>query len=458
VNREQRQRQMLASLPLMLQEGASIGELFAALARMLSGEPEDGGVEYGITRLLRSRWHRLAQGWSEPEAAARDASELGRLGALFGFPPARGEQVDPFRRRLREFVAIHRAGLTTTPAILRLVALVYQAEATPVITWDTDGRVAQAEFVARGPSGEPGPVVVELIDNPTATAISRFTAVPAGHRLVVHNAGLDPAIPEIRLRPVAAPAKVPVFIHAESGLRLIYVGVVAAGKTLTLRHQRPPLIDGVPQVDVPVLLTNPFTFDAPNARFAGPDEPGARYSVAQRDATLPTLEPGESAWTYDAMARDELAAFLGAWPPLVPLAKQADVVPSAPVADIELRWDEAVPASIALRIPADHVPDAFAGDLAAFVRELEWALGYGRAAGVRTRVELAMPHVHERLEIVDELTILATGSFAEAETIVEFAPAPTPGIGLKDTLDEPADALSFGGIFDITPFETSLFT
>lgn len=83
-----------------------------------------------------------------------------------------------------------------------------------------------------------------------------------------------------------------------------------------------------------------------------------------------------------AMARSELAAFLSPWPELVKLATLADEVPAAPDADIELLWDESVPASVALRVPADHVPHAFEIEgelspdrrLAAFVRELEWAL------------------------------------------------------------------------------------
>ena len=222
-------------------------------------------------------------------------------------------------------------------------------------------------------------------------------------------------------------------------------------------HQRPPLIDGVPQPDVPVLLTNPCTFDDAEARF-GPTDAGARFSVAARDSTLPELEPGDSAWTYDVMARAELAAFLGAWPELAALADKADVVPDAPVADIELRWQESVPAAVALRVPADHVPDVFASDLPAFVRELEGALAYGRAAGIRGHVELALPHVGEVLDLRDELTIVATAIHAEDQPIVETVPPPTPGIGLTDILPEPTDALSFGGIFDITPFETSLFT
>lgn len=461
MNRDQRRRRMLASLPLLLQEGANIGDLFAALARVLSGEVEDGGMEHGLTRLLRSRWHGLARGWSPEDPAAPASSELGRVAALYGFAPTHDETAAAFRRRLVEFIAIHRDGLTTVPAILRLVALVYQAEASPTITWDDDGRLARADFVALA-GGERSPIRVELQENPRDPSVARFTAVSPARRMIVTNAGLDPAVPEIRLRPIATPARAPVIIHSGSGLRLIFVGVVAAGQTLTLRHRQPPLLDGVPQPASPVLLTNPFVFDGATSRFGGKDggkdSVGARFSVASRDASLPTLEPGESGWTYDVMSRSELAAFLGPWPELAALADKADPVPKAPDADIELRWDESAPASIALRVPADRVPATFAGDLGAFVRALEWALAYGRAAGIRTRVELALPHVHERLELGDEPSVRVDAGFAEAESIKESAPPPAPGIGLKDTLTPPTDALSFGGLFDTTPFDTSLFS
>ncbi|MBK7828163.1 hypothetical protein [Nannocystis sp.] len=465
MNREQRQRQMLASLPLLLQEGANLGELCSHLARMMSGEPDDCAIEYGVSRLLRSRWHSLAQGWRTPTPEARAASELGRIGALFGFPPARAEQVDAFRRRLVEFVAIHRAGLTTAPAILRLVALVYQAEATPTITWNIADRSARATFMARGPGGERREVRVDLIDNPSAPSSVHFAKVPANRRLTVTNGGLDPALPELRLRPQSGPARVPVFIHSDSGLRLIYVGVVKDGDTLTLRHRRPALINGIPQPGTPVLLTNPFVFDGETSRFTGPDHVGARFSVAERDSSMPSLVPGESTWIYNAMARNELAAFLSPWPNLVKLATLADEVPAAPDADIELRWDESVPASVALRVPADHVPHAFEIEgelgperrLAAFVRELEWALNYGRAAGIRARVELALPQVSEALELSDALGLRVDLPLAEAQPIGEVVPAPTAGIHIVETLPETNDPLYFGGLFDTTLFETSLF-
>lgn len=489
MNVEQRQRQMLASLPLLLQGGANIGELCRHIARTLSGEPEDCALEYGITRLLRSRWHSMAQGWSEPVPELRQGSELGRIGALFGFPPARGEQVEAFRRRLVEFIAIHRAGLTTASAILRLVALVYQAEDRPAITWVDDPprttRIARAAFMAAGPGGERREVNVDLLDNPTAPNSVHFAQVPAASRLTVTNMGLDPAIPEIRLHPLGKPARAPMFVHSATGLRLIYVGVVKPDETLTLRNARPPLINGIPQSDAtPVLLTNPFVFDGESSRFAGPGLEGARFSVASLQGKrslaneaepIMLLAPGESTWIYDAIGQDELKAFLAPFYDLNQptevaaldklVTSVADPVPAAPTADIELEWDESVPASFALRVPADHVPHVFELDgesdpgkrLGAFVRELEWALNYGRAAGIRARVELALPHVSESLDLGDAHTTTVEVSLAEQQPIGEDLPPPTPGVHIDESLPEIADPLFFGGHFNETLFDTSLF-
>lgn len=448
----QRQARLLATLPLLLQEGANVRELLAVLARVLSGEPGDGGMEYGVTRVLRSRWHPLAAGWAEPVLGVMLQSELARLAALFGFPPYNDERDDRFRRRLLEFIAVHRAGLTTASAILRLVALVYDAEDPPVITWDDHGRVAVAELRARDGQGQLRDLHVELIENPSAEAAADFGAVEGGRTMLVHNAGLDPAIPEIRLHPGkdTGPAHVPVLRHMNTGLHLIYVGVVPAGQTLTLRHRLPPLIGGVPQT-APVLLSNPFTFDAPTTLFDN-----ATFSTAARDSTLPALAPGETTWRYDTLDRGELAAFLSAWPDLLGLHTLALPAKASPPADLHFRWREAVPAALALRVPADFVSRHFP-DLSAQVRWLERALDYGRAAGVRARVELALPYIRERLDVSDDLSFAPDVAFADHQPIAELAPPPAIGILLVDALPPTAESLTFDGHFDATYFDTSLF-
>lgn len=450
---EQRQRRMLAVMPLLLQEGRRVGDLFGFLARIMSGERDDGGMEYGVTRVLRSRWHALSDGWGEPGQGTMSRSELARLAALFGFAPAKGEPDERFRRRLLEFIAIHRAGLTTVPAILRLVALAYESEAPPAIAWNSSGRGASATFSARGDGGVVRDGLrVELVENPTAAADAHFSAVASDNTVLVRNGGLDPCTVQISLRALDGPVHAPVLRQNESGLFLIYVGVVPKDATLTLRHKLPPLLDGIPQ-DVPVLLTNPFTFDAPDALFDA-----ALFSTAAKDSTLPLLQPGENGWHYDTLSEFDLAAFLSAWPALGELAKQAlpDKAPGS--VELQFRWRETVPATIALRIPADFVPATYAGDLSAFVRELERMLNYGRAAGIHARVELALPHVEERMTLSDSLTFETDVHLLEDQPIGEEAPPPEIGVLLFDTVPAPGDqSLVFEGHFNATYFDTSIF-
>jgi hypothetical protein len=443
---------MLAALPLLLQEGRRVGDLFGFLARILSGEREDGSMEYGVTRVLRSRWHALADGWGRPGQEDMSRSELARLGALFGFAPARGETDERFRRRLLEFIAVHRAGLTTAPAILRLIALAYEAEAPPAITWGASGRGAYATFSARGADGVVRDGIrVELVENPTAANDARFSAVVGGTTVLVHNGGLDPCTLEIRLRALDTAVHAPVLHQVESGLYVIYPGVVPAGSTLTLRHKLPPLLDGIPQT-TPVVLTNPYTFDDPEARFDH-----ALFSTSETDSTLPLLVPGDSRWRYDTLSALELKGFLTSWPGLLALVDNALPQKGGTTVGLELRWRETVPATIALRVPADFVPPTYAGDLSAFVRELERVLHYGRAAGVRARVELALPHVEERLTLSDDLSFAPDVHLRDDQPIGEEAPPPEIGVLLSDELPEPGESLVFEGHFNATYFDTSIF-
>jgi len=450
MNRDNRRDRMLGSLPLLLQEGANVSALFGRLADVFSGASAVGGVEYGLTRLLRSRWHRDAQGWTDERTA--NASELGQLGVLFGFPPARGERVDAFRRRIVEYIAIHRDGLTTADAILRLVALVYQAEGAPKITYPSD-QITTAEFIADA-GGELAPIHVALRDNPVLPASARFHSVNHDQRLVMRNAGLDPAIPEVSLTPIDQPAKVPVLVDHATGLRLIYVGVVPAGATLTLRDGRPPLIDGIPQ-SAPVLLLNPFSFNHDTV-FGGVDEVYTRFSIASRDFAMSPLAPGENHWGYYVLPQNTLRDLLLSWPELAPLEELADPGPTAPATDITLEWQESSPASIALHLPADRIPRAFEGDLADFIHELEWALAHGSAAGIRARVELTLPHVRERVELRERLSLTPAARFADAPTLDDPL-TPRQELRFSDAVDGPSDeGLEFGGRFG-TPFNTSHF-
>jgi hypothetical protein len=460
-----RARRMLETLPQILQRGRGIDQLFRVVSAELSGAD---GIEDGVTRVLRSRWHTLAEGFGDDAPPVDKAvTELGRIGALYNLFPARSESADGFRRHLTTFIALHRAGITTIPAIFGLVALVYLAEAPPEITWE--GRTVVARFEVLEPDGSRSPVRLELIENPTVPASAFFDGVAAGQQVVVVNNGLDDALPDIALTaPANKAVAVPVLTQKDTDLLLLFAGVVPAGATLLLRDQRAPLLNGAPVTD-PVIRTRPSRFFDPTsaeppARFGSLDHPRARFSIFDRSLALPALAPGENRWSYDTVDRARLLSYLTGSPDAAQLAQQALLVKDSPDVRLQLRWTEVAGASFVLRIPADYVPPHFRAEdptkrLAVLVRELGRALDYGRAAGVRAHVELSFVMPSESLAISESAVAIATTqTFTDAETASDAM----YNFGQLIDFDEQVppiddDRITWTGLFDGTRFETSIF-
>ena len=61
------------------------------------------------------------------------------------------------------------------------------------------------------------------------------------------------------------------------------------------------------------------------------------------------------------------------------------------------------------------------------------------------------------LDLGDALTTAATVVMREDQKISEYAPAPTTGIHIDESLPPISDPLAFGGLYDATLFDTSLF-
>ncbi|GHG99760.1 hypothetical protein [Comamonas sp. JC664] len=465
MNPAQRARRMVEYLPPLLQSGGRIHRLFDAIAQEL------GVMEGGLTRLMRSRWYMLAAGFrADDSLAVKAGSELGRMGALYGLQPGPDEGAAYFRRRLASMVALHREGLGTAPALLRLVSMVYRAEQPPELFWDGDTAVGR--FTVPEPpdaSGAPRSrtLTVELHDNPSTAATARFQRIPANQRLLTFNQGLDPALPEIELTaPPNSDIRIPILHHHGSGLDVLFLGSVPRGKTLTLRHQRKPQINGIPASE-PVLLAHPARFDdTPQPiRF---DTETARFSVFDPYRGLPALAPGENHWSHGTLSKTDLANYLpaGRNPELEEARGKAlelalEPKQSQPI-DIRFHWTEVTPATFALRIPVDYVPPQ-AESLPDLVRELTAALNYGRVSGVRARIEFMLTMPREVFAVSESPAQVALESrFAEpfgvndspvSDTLTSFGPA----IDFEEQLPEPEDRLSWSGFFDTTRFNTSRF-
>ncbi|QRN93829.1 hypothetical protein JRI60_32305 [Archangium violaceum] len=460
---EQRARRMVGYLPPVLQTGRQLNLFFETLGQEL------GQMELWLTRLMRSRWYTLARGFRPDDSlSVKAASELGRLGALYGLVPRRGESDTYFRQRIAALVELHRTGLSTAPSLLGLVSLVYMAQQPPELSWE--GEIAIGTFQVPEADGSTREMRVTLADKPLTPASTRFLGIGAGQQLLTTNNGLEEAIPEICLKAAEADIPIPLLHHEESGLDVIFLGLVPKGQTLTLRDKYVPLLDGRP-VKEPVIVAHPTRFSGredqgPRARFNAPD---SRFAVFKQDNELPPLVPGRNHWSYETLTRAKLTSYLRGTPGLE-LDKALALIPEgkpSPRADLQFNWIELAPATFTLSIPVDYVPphlqvpgeDGTVPGLPGLVRELAAALTYGRAAGVRWRIELILPMPAEEVSLGESpaLMELAT-SFTEEARATDSPIAVAPNLILTEQVGELDDSrLTWSGFFDHTRFNTSRF-
>lgn len=457
---EERALRLLSRLPSLLQAGTNFRRIFEAIGKELEV------MEGATRRLLESRWYKLARGFEVDDSLADKAStDLAAIGALLDLAPGRGESTDYFRRHITELVDIHAEGLTTARSILRLVSLVYLAEQPPNI--EVSDGLAVGRFRVLDEDGRSREIRVELFDNPSSAASARFLAVSANRQVVTDNAGLEEAMPDIALKARDQDVVVPVVHQEESGLDVIFLGVLKAGQTLMLRHDQPPLVDGFPANGV-VLLANPTRFAESETaahvyRF---DTPEARFSICEVSTELPPLLLGETRWHYRTMSRTELFAYIGTRPELVKYLDVAQQVPMSPEVDLTFQWTEIMPAACELRIPAGYVPPHYyenvrgriERDLIGFYRDVFAALEYGRAAGIRATVGLTLPLETEVLEVLEgPMQSIVNLSFAEDQTTSDELTAVGTSIEILEQIDPPEEYLTFGGIFNTTYFDNSRF-
>jgi len=465
----QRSRRMVGYLPPVLQNGEKIRLVFDTLGQEL------GEMELGLTRLMRSRWYRLAQGFETNDSLANKAeSELGRLGALYGLEPRRGESADYFRQRIASLVELHRSGLNSAPALLRLVSLVYLAQQPPEISWEGEDCVGRFQ-VPRG-DGTTQPLRVVLSDKPFTPMRTRLLGIGLGQQLLTANTGLEEVIPEISFKAAEKDISIPVLHHEESGLDVMYLGRVLKGQTLLLRDQRAPMIEGLP-AGAPLIVAHPTRFTSqeelgPRARF---DAPGSRFAIFNKNQELPRLRLGTNSWSYKTLTRTKLASYLRgnlAQEELDKALALAGDKEEAPLADIQFDWIERSPATFTLSIPADYVPPRLLLEdqekqvpgLAGLVRELAATLNYGRAAGVRARIELTLPMPPEAVSVRESLAQLELSlafprkEDAEALRVTDALTSFGPTLTLTEQVTPPDDGrLTWSGFFDHTRFDTSRF-
>lgn len=465
-------------LPLVLQGGANTRGLLLALARELLRE------ERGNQLLLMSRWFELAQGWvpkdvraardGEPDLAAQDAAErsmsagrdLGRLVSLLGLRPDVGESARALRERAAAFVSIHREGLGTARAIFKLVALVYRAKWPPTLTWEQG--VAVSVLEVKGPGGKPKLLRLELRESPAEEVEHHFPGVQHGMVLLTSHDGLPPlpdeeAVvenqvvevprPELSLTARGGSVAFPCVTHVESGEVLLFLGEIPEGKTLSLRHDRPPRLDGAVIPDGDNLLlraANPPRFN--QVRFDA--EPNGLHCTQLRHGrSVPELVPGVNRFLVRLLTKEQVLGLVST--DLVP----PEVTPTPPEAsiDLTLRWRASAPATFTLRVPADHKPDRFV-TLDGLADELTGAIEYGRAAGVRGRLELALPTQREPVTFSDRFGLDATWSPREPVAVDDARLGLDASLTVMEPDLSPEERFATPARFDEHRFNHGLFT
>jgi hypothetical protein len=478
-------RRLEERLPKAMQGGPKMSALFETLGQEMSR------MANGATLLMRSRWHALARGWTSPDADPdeKQDTELGCIGGLFGLKPGRDEGDPKYRRRLIEFVKIHRVGLGSAPALLRLVALVYRAESSPEIVWS--GGTAAAHLTVGDETGHKRLLRLELLDNPPRTAETVFKDAAPGTpetrtKLIITNYGLDAAMPTIELTAKNSAVAVPMLTHEETGNIILYTGRVPQGMHLCLRSGKPPLIDGFLRNEAPLRYSRydearfdtatdriearfaEIDFDTPDLmlvghgfkfgefRFYSPTETlKGQFASFGSDLEFPLLHPGESRWSYCTLNRAELASYLGNRDDAESLLQYALEKGDPQPVDLKFSWQERVPACLLLRIPGDYVPP-FMNNLGELEQALNRALDYGRAAGVKARLEVYLPFKEQPLEVRDHPGIHVQTDLREEHDIEDKMAPPAMRMKLAEQVDAD-DRFGTSGVYDHTHLDHARF-
>ena len=467
---------MRGYLPKAMQEGAKISAVFSALA----GEMVRMGE--GSKRLMRSRWYHHARGWHDPgdNLAAKGTTELGRIAGLFGLFPGRDESAPHFRQRLGKYVHIHREGLGSARSILRLAALTYRAKSDPQIEWE--GNIAVARFTVADGDGK-RTLRLELEENPIEPSCITFEKMIPGKSYSMTNHTLDAAAPGLILttdQSLDRIISVPMLIHKESGIRILYVGKISSGAELHLQSDGPPLLlrNDALQTGGRCFDGDNSVFDTPEGkygvRFGGPrvlmtgqgsrfNETettfgSARFAAFSDQLNFPCLQPGKNNWIYRTVKKEELQSYLTGRSDREELLKNASSDDGPPI-DLTLSWQGRRPACFSLRIPGDYVPP-FMENFKQLQAALNGMLLYGRAAGVQARLEPVL-WFRDRLHMEDRPGMTETDLSISGEpdniNLDEMMKPPALSLDFNDQL-LPAERMATSGIFnnarlDYTAFE-----
>ncbi len=493
--RQRRRERLLALLPRLYE--VRPGSAMATLVDVLAGQLAE--LDEATERVLRDRWVALAGGEPRWDAGLHPVE---RLGALLELPREPWEDVEPYRRRLRQSAPVLTRGSTTARSVLTLVAAALDTELCPRLSRlpretgaaaDTTlgvcvrpGTVAGCPGCATpGESCVSSPAVARLLltDNPVTAHSLVLTGLGHGDTFLVNNPSLAADRPVVTLRALE-PLRYPVLRNHRSNGSTFFAGSLEPGEVLILRPRRDaadtaPFEGYTPEGPALQRLSEPAgrafvsrreghledvsdrifylhgsaLFDV--GRFAGSDGAPiseARFALLDEGVMTPFVQPGESAWSYRGYARADIRAL--AEPELIGrLEKEAPEAPAAGRVELALEWWTRPPASFRLRIP--QMPARKPSELTA-VRELvRRTVERARAAGIRVVVDFPEPPHQEEHSLGETgwTALLATRAEENAQALE------TLKVGMRTTQAEAQplaeERFSMQGIFDTTRLEWS---
>jgi hypothetical protein len=95
--------------------------------------------------------------------------------------------------------------------------------------------------------------------------------------------------------------------------------------------------------------------------------------------------------------------------------------------------------------------------MAGLIRELSAALEYGRAAGVRARIEFWLFLKSEQVQVTDALRRELNFTFPERSALKDVLSSVGPSMQFQDALPAPRERFLVSAYFGATPFDGAAF-
>lgn len=499
--RRRRRERLMALLPRLLAaqpEGSVIGLLVDALAGRLAE------LDEAAERVLRDRWVALAGGSPPWDGGSYPLEDLG---LLLDIPQEGWEELEAYRRRLRQVAPVLLGGSSTVRSLLGAAAACLDTELCPRLRRlpDTDAarkdgvqdttlglgvrpgtRASCPECQAPGEicpydTGQRlatrGAVVARLLltDSPPIERRLHLRALGHDSRFQVVNASLVLDRPVVTLSATTKLA-FPALHNVESNEVMLYAGTLAAGETLVLSPKRfesdvglfgggspqGPALDYLLAPGGSAVVQGKATRDVSDqiyylqgVTFGEVHFGHARFSLLGQHVLSPGLDAGTNTWRLLGYTQKDVQAIADRT--LLPGLSGAPVKPFDGVpdarGDLALDWWARVPATFRLRIPempARASPEERTEVLDLTRRTVEAA----KAAGVLAAVDFPEPPRCERHALGEGAlrVSLAVGS-KESQPGAEALKAVR--VTVRGTERQPEDdhrGLTIQGVFDRTRF------